>query len=676
VLNIWLIQIGEPLLIHGDERKMRSNLLAEELARRGHDVTLWVSAFDHNEKKWAIKDAAELIERERIRVVVLRGTGYKKNISFRRYLDHRVISWKFKHRSKKEDKPDVVIASLPPHDLAHQAVKYAKRILTPVIVDIRDPWPDVFVDSLPDWLKSTGKLALLREIRMVKATMRKADCLVAVSNEFLEWGLRYGKRNRSSNDRVYYLGYHCPDADAARFDVRQEVEETLDAVGDRTVVTYIGTFSGFQDPSIVVECARRLESNETAFIFTGYGDLYEKAKEMAGSQSNAFFIGWLNGEEIDALLLKSDIGVCPYSKKSSIFPNKAFMYMSAGIPIVSSYRGDLKSIIESERIGFYFDPGDIDALTKAVDTLCGDSRTYEEMSGNARSVFASEFDDEDIYRAYAGYVESVAVRGERMQARYSEVTESPGQLATKEQLERLYQRYRFASGYADGGEVLEVGCGSGLGLGFLAKYSSKVVGGDVDRDNVDIAAGYYADRDNIAVLKLDAHDLPFADESFDLVLLFEAIYYLEQPDRFVSETFRLLREDGHLIICTVNRNWKDFHPSKYSRKYLAVPELSALLASEFSHVELYGAFEVVDASLVQKCLSAVKRTASRLNLIPGSLKARELLKRVFIGRLEPIPPQVNDGMADYQEPVPIAGDITTDRFKIIYAVASKRDEKK
>lgn len=263
-----------------------------------------------------------------------------------------------------------------------------------------------------------------------------------------------------------------------------------------------------------------------------------------------------------------------------------------------------------------------------------------------------------------------------MLARYSEVTESPGQMATREQLERLYQRYRFASRYTASGEVLEVGCGSGLGLGYLADCSSNVVGGDIDKDNVNIAAKYYANRRDITILQLDAHELSFANASFDTILLFEAIYYLERPDRFVSEAYRLLREHGRLIICTVNKSWRDFHPSKYSQEYLTVQELSALLRSEFCDVELYGAFEVMDTSFIQKFLSATKRTASKLNLIPGSLRARELLKRVFIGKLKPIPVQVYEGMADYHDLVPIAGDATTERFKIIYAVASKHDEKK
>ena len=148
--------------------------------------------------------------------------------------------------------------------------------------------------------------------------------------------------------------------------------------------------------------------SDTIFVLAGYGSLCQKAKEEAKSQRNVFFPGWLNGDEIDALLLKSKIGICPYSKKSEIFPNKAFMYLSAGIPVISSYQGDLKSIIESERIGYYFNPGDVDALTDAILTLSGNLRIREEMSRNANRVFELRFSEEKIYQGYADFVERMA----------------------------------------------------------------------------------------------------------------------------------------------------------------------------------------------------------------------------------------------------------------------------
>lgn len=408
MLNIWIIQIGEPLIINGHERKMRSNILAEELAKRGHRVTLWVSAFDHDKKKWAIKTEDDLLGRDRIHTVVIRGIGYKNNISLARVLDHRILSWKFKRLSQQEVQPDIIIASLPPHDLAYQSFKFANTRGIPIIVDIRDKWPEIFLNAFPAWLRRAGKTLLFREFQMLKKTMKYSDCIVAVSNTFLEWGLSYGKRDRSKYDEVIYLGYHKPRVGNAPMKLSNDLMNALEAVKGKTVVTYIGTFSGNQNPSIILECAKEMGKDDIAFIFTGYGYLYDKMKESKGQQDNVFFVGWLNENEIDTLLLNSSIGICPYSIKSDIFPNKAFMYLSAGLPIISSYQGDLKQLIKAENIGCYFDPGDIDSMRSSVLQLHEDKNLYKEMSNNALRIFESRFNEPRIYNGYANNIECLA----------------------------------------------------------------------------------------------------------------------------------------------------------------------------------------------------------------------------------------------------------------------------
>jgi SAM-dependent methyltransferase len=47
--------------------------------------------------------------------------------------------------------------------------------------------------------------------------------------------------------------------------------------------------------------------------------------------------------------------------------------------------------------------------------------------------------------------------------------------------------------------VLEIGCGAGLGLGYLARFARKVVGGDIEEKNVSLARQFYKDRPNITI---------------------------------------------------------------------------------------------------------------------------------------------------------------------------------
>lgn len=262
---------------------------------------------------------------------------------------------------------------------------------------------------------------------------------------------------------------------------------------------------------------------------------------------------------------------------------------------------------------------------------------------------------------------------------YNVLTEIPGQKATREQVQRLYQRYRFAKNFADGKKVLEMACGSGMGLEYLAEEAASVIGGDIDERNVALAGERSKEirskevkkKENIRVELMDAHDIDLPDQSVDLVILFEAIYYLRNPEKFVSEAKRVLRDDGKLIICTVNKDWEDFHPSPYTCRYFAVPELRDLLKDKFSEIKLYGGFPVTKEGIKDVLVSHIKRVALKFNLIPGSLKARAYLKRIFMGKLMPLPAEVYEGMAPYEEPVEIACDRVCKDYKIVYVVAKK-----
>jgi SAM-dependent methyltransferase len=105
------------------------------------------------------------------------------------------------------------------------------------------------------------------------------------------------------------------------------------------------------------------------------------------------------------------------------------------------------------------------------------------------------------------------------------ITETPKVRASQEQLSMLYTRYRFAATWCRGKDVLEVACGAGLGLGYLSKVANHVIGGDLDEKNFRIARTCYHTSDNIDVQQFDAHALPFDENSLDVILLYEAIYY-------------------------------------------------------------------------------------------------------------------------------------------------------
>jgi len=95
------------------------------------------------------------------------------------------------------------------------------------------------------------------------------------------------------------------------------------------------------------------------------------------------------------------------------------------------------------------------------------------------------------------------------------------------------------------------------------------------------------------------------------------------------------------------------------------------MRERFSEVKLYGGFPVEDGGVGGEIISLIKRSAVRFNLIPGSLKARAYLKRIFMGKLVPLPDEITEGMAPYEPPVEIPSDRECKEFKILYAIGKK-----
>ena len=260
-----------------------------------------------------------------------------------------------------------------------------------------------------------------------------------------------------------------------------------------------------------------------------------------------------------------------------------------------------------------------------------------------------------------------------MKVDYGAVTEQPGLSVTPEQLAMAYTRYATAATFCDDKDVLEVACGPGFGLGYLAKKAKRVVAGDIDEELLNVAREHYKGRRNVDLRVLDAHQLPFENCSFDVVILFEAIYYLAQPGRFLDECHRVLRKNGMLLLSTANKGCPEFVPSPFKVRYFSGPELSGLLQKHGFEAELFGAFPLDISSARQRLVSLLRRVVNTLHFMPGSLKVRAILKRVFYGQLLMLPKELEDGMIEAYPLEAISRDTTESQYKVLYAIARKQE---
>src|SRR5687768_16760322 len=139
-----MVTIGEPLPTDGESvRLLRCGILSDLLVRQGHEVLWWTSTFDHTQKRHRYSDDTGVTLHDGYRLQLLHGRGYPHNISWERLADHRTLARKFSKLAADEPRPDVVLCSFPTIELSREAIRYGERTGVPVILDVRDPWPDV-----------------------------------------------------------------------------------------------------------------------------------------------------------------------------------------------------------------------------------------------------------------------------------------------------------------------------------------------------------------------------------------------------------------------------------------------------------------------------------------------------------------------------------------------------
>lgn len=234
------------------------------------------------------------------------------------------------------------------------------------------------------------------------------------------------------------------------------------------------------------------------------------------------------------------------------------------------------------------------------------------------------------------------LRGISVGNSYSGVTERAGNMASFEQLQILKTRYDLAFKYAKGADIVEYGCGSGVGLYLLAPIANNVLGLDLDNSNVEIAREDCQEFKNIQVVVADAEKFISDSAKFDLALAFECIYYFNDLSLFFENVASNLKSGGTLIISSVNPCWHSFNPSPYSTKYLSGEELKGMLHKRGFQCELFYSFYDFPSGISAKLKKFIKQMAVKFKLIPKTMKGKVLLKRIFMGKLSPIPRNLND----------------------------------
>jgi glycosyltransferase involved in cell wall biosynthesis len=415
-MNIWLLQTGEPLHIDaGNPRPMRAMNLANALAEAGHKVVLWSSAFYHQEKRHRSRSAQRFIVSPQLEIRLIASPGYARNIGPGRLWDHAVLARNLWEQLKQETQvPDAAFIGYPPIEAAAVMARWLSVRDVPCMLDIKDQWPNLFVDALPKSAQPLGRIVFAPYFHLAKRAMRDATGLSAMADGFLVWAIDFAGRQHNCMDRVVPLTTSSGQISLVELEAASQWWNNKGIVADdRSRVFFVGSHSQAFDIEPIYQAAKNYSShgNQCEFVICGDGEYSAGWRNLMSGLPNVHFPGWVDRAQIEALAKRSHAALTPYRNIDNFtknLPNKVIDALSLGLPIISPLQGEVANLIEAHEVGLRYGTDSGRSLVECIDVLISSQALRQKMSNNARRLYRERFSYEMVYGGLVRHLELLA----------------------------------------------------------------------------------------------------------------------------------------------------------------------------------------------------------------------------------------------------------------------------
>ena len=409
--KIWIFACGEPHEIDDKNVRLhRAGKIAKFLSEnKSKKVKLFTSTFDHVKKENRFKENKIIKINNNLETHFLKTIPYKKNISIIRLISNFFLGVRlYFYLKKQKDQPDLIFVAFPPIETSLACILFSKKRGIKTIIDVRDLWPEVFVEGYSKYLKSILKHCLFPYRIMTKYIFKKTFSLMSISKNMLDWSQNYAKRKNIYNDKFVPFSYINP----SKFKVT-ETDTIIDLkkkVLNKFNITLVGNVTKTIKFDDIYNAATKLKNNEEIkFVICGAGDNLEQTKLKCQNLKNIIFTGWINQNEIQFILRNTKIGLIPYRNDvnlSNAMPNKFSEYMSFGIPILTSLSGSVLEILNKEKIGIQYSSDSNDLYDKILYFFNNES-LLNDYSKNSKNLFLRSFEEGINHDLIFNYFENV-----------------------------------------------------------------------------------------------------------------------------------------------------------------------------------------------------------------------------------------------------------------------------
>jgi len=412
-VKIWIFQIGEPLHIDSSKlRPMRAINLSNKLIEAGHEVVIWSSSFSHQEKKHRSIDYKIINVNDNLEIRLVPSIGYTKHLSFRRIFDHIQLSLKLKKiLSNEKNLPDVAFLGYPPIEFSAVASRWLRQKSIPSVLDVKDLWPQIFVDALPKFIQPIGKIIFYPYFYYARRTINDVSAISSMTSGFLQSFLSFSERQPKSIDHIFRLTSPIQKINHDELVEAKKWWSNLNIDKSRINFFFVGTFSRNFDFNPIADAAYKAQLNGKGwrFILCGNGPKLDGLKKRMKHLDNVFFPGWVDAQKINALGKMSVATIAPYINVDNFInniPNKVVDSLALGLPILSPLKGEVESLIKHKKVGMFYDKEL--SLYQCIDNISNNKSLQKNLSNNAYKTYVNNFEFNKVYEDFVVYLEKLA----------------------------------------------------------------------------------------------------------------------------------------------------------------------------------------------------------------------------------------------------------------------------
>lgn len=394
--NIWFI--NEHDAPPEFEKTRRRYDMCKYLLRLGkYKLHIICGAFLHgSQNKYAYnKNQKKNVNIDGVDVHILKGVKYSSNIKriFSMLIFMlRVIFFKF----PKDDKPDIIYGSSPHLFAALGALILAKKNKAKYILEIRDLWPETWVQ-----MKIIKKNGIIHKffLKLEKYLYEKADKVIFLGENFnyiLSLGIDKNKVYTISNG-----------VDLEEFDKNMSSPIKLNA--EKFNITYTGSIGTANNLDELLDLAKLIDNDAIIFNIVGRGPLKEHLENRIQEEkiSNIRFYDPIDKTLVPSLLRSSQALIILLLDielyQVGISPNKLFEYFASSRPILF-YGNTVSDYVARSNSGISVPAGEILKLRDACLKLYNMStEEREELGRNGRNYVEENFD----WRVLANKVDQI-----------------------------------------------------------------------------------------------------------------------------------------------------------------------------------------------------------------------------------------------------------------------------